>query len=341
MQFGAPAARASDPRATRLVVQLGSGASAWREYPWQGPAGAGGEGSGPQLQVWAVQGWFRPDSHCTAWRLTCTERAPHAPPDPCRDVLNVLGMYPGDPGEPGGDVAGVVTAVGPGVEGHSVGDWVFGHAPGCLGTAVVCSHHTVVRVPPEVPADAACTVPTVFLTADAALVAAALVRPGQRVLIHAATGGLGLAMVQMVAALGAEPVGTAGSSGKRSFLRGYWRNGVRAALNSRATDFAADLAAVAPDGVDMVLNSLTSPGMLAASLAVLHPGGAFVEVGKRDIWSAARIAQERPDVSYHTLAIDFLPPALVGAGMTRVSAMLARGELPGILCIVQRDQSST
>lgn len=238
----------------------------------------------------------------------------------------MLGMYPGDPGAPGGDVAGVVMAVGPGVAGHSVGDLVFGHAPGCLGTAVVCSHHTVVRAPPEMPADAASTVPTVFLTADAALVAAAAVRPGQCVLIHAATGGLGLATVQMAAALGAEPLGTAGSSGKRSFLRGYWRSGARAALNSRATDFASDLAAVAPEGVDMVLNSLTSPGMLAASLAVLRPGGAFVEVGKRDIWSAARVAQERPDVRYHTVAIDFLPPALVGAGMTRVSGMLARGE---------------
>lgn len=58
-------------------------------------------------------------------------------------------------------------------------------------------------------------------------------------------------------------------------------------------DFAADLAALFPDGVDVVLNSLTSPGMLAASLAVLKRGGTFVEVGKRDIWAAARVAQVR------------------------------------------------
>ncbi len=58
-------------------------------------------------------------------------------------------------------------------------------------------------------------------------------------------------------------------------------------------DFAADLAALFPEGVDVVLNSLTSPGMLAASLAVLKHGGTFVEVGKRDIWAAARMAQVR------------------------------------------------
>lgn len=62
---------------------------------------------------------------------------------------------------------------------------------------------------------------------------------------------------------------------------------------SPTADFAADLAALFPEGVDVVLNSLTSPGMLAASLAVLKHGGTFVEVGKRDVWAAARVAQVR------------------------------------------------
>ena len=46
----------------------------------------------------------------------------------------------------------------------------------------------------------------------------------------------------------------------------------------------------------MVLNSLTSPGMVAATLSTLGCGARFAEIGKRDIWSPARIAQERPDV---------------------------------------------
>lgn len=150
-----------------------------------------------------------------------------------RDVLNVLGMYPGDPGPPGGDVAAVVTAAASDIP-HRVGDLVFGQAAGCLGTAVLSSQHTVVPVPPNVAPEAACTIPTVFLTADACLNAATVVRPGQRVLIHAATGGLGLAAVQVATALGGVPLGTAGSPSKRGFLRGYWR-GVATALNSRST----------------------------------------------------------------------------------------------------------
>ena len=55
------------------------------------------------------------------------------------------------------------------------------------------------------------------------------------------------------------------------------------------------------------LNSLTSPGMVAATLACLARGGQLAEIGKRGVWSPARVAQERPDVAYRLVAIDFLP----------------------------------
>eukprot|EP00887_Chlorella_sp_A99_P003362 scaffold26.g3362.t1 len=214
------------------------------------------------------------------------------------DVLNVLGMYPGDPGPPGGDVAGRITAVGASSSGTSLGELVFGHAQGCLGTAACTNSLTVSPAPPNLPPEAAATMPTVFQTADTCLGGAAALRPGQRVLIHAAAGGLGLAAVQVARALGAIPCGTAGSPSKRSFLRAYWGS-VPCALDSRTTQFAGQLEQL-EGPVDMVLNSLTSPGMVAASLAALRPGGAFIEVGKNNIWSAARVAQERPDVRYHT-----------------------------------------
>jgi hypothetical protein len=66
--------------------------------------------------------------------------------------------------------------------------------------------------------------------------------------------------------------------------------------------------------------------MVAASLACLARGGRFVEVGKRDIWSPQRVAQERPDLAYRLVAIDFWSPSLVGASMARLAAMLAQGE---------------
>lgn len=59
--------------------------------------------------------------------------------------------------------------------------------------------------------------------------------------------------------------------------------------------------------MDVALNSLTSPGMVAATLACMAREGRLTEISKRDIWSDQRIAQERPDVKYNLVAIDFLP----------------------------------
>ena len=80
-------------------------------------------------------------------------------------------------------------------------------------------------------------------------------------------------------------------------------------------------------GADVVLNSLTSPGMVAASLVTLRPGGRFVEIGKRGIWGPAAVAAARPDVSYQLVAVDFLEPAAVGRAMAHVAADVAAGRL--------------
>ncbi|KAK9866522.1 hypothetical protein WJX84_008502 [Apatococcus fuscideae] len=195
-----------------------------------------------------------------------------------RDVLNCLGMYPGDPGNPGADCAGIVTAVGCAVQDlHKVGDYVFGQAEGCLGTLVVTSAHTMVPCPQLLSPVEASTIPTVFMTAWSCLREAACLVPSQHILIHAATGGLGLAAIQPAPA--------------------------------------------------MVLNSLTSPGMVAASVASLALGGQFVEVGKRDIWSPARIAQERSDIRSHLVAIDFWPPKTVGSHMRQLAVLFRQGKL--------------
>jgi len=143
--------------------------------------------------------------------------------------------------------------------------------------------------------EAAATMPTVFVTVDAALHRSAAVQPGNRVLVHAAAGGVGLAAVQVIQAAGAAAVATAGSPAKRSLLHSL---GVAHVLGSRDTAFAAELAEVG--GVSVVLNSLTSTGMVAGSLAAMSAGGRFVEISKRDIWSAARVAQGKaPEAASH------------------------------------------
>ena len=121
---------------------------------------------------------------------------------------------------------------------------------------------------------------------EMALSKVAAVAASDRVLIHAAAGGVGLAAIQLVQAHGASAVATAGGPAKRSLVHSL---GVSGLLGSRDTMFVSELAEVV--GASVALNSLTSSGMVAGSLAALDAGGRFVEISKRDIWSAARVAQ--------------------------------------------------
>jgi NADPH:quinone reductase-like Zn-dependent oxidoreductase/acyl carrier protein len=239
-----------------------------------------------------------------------------------RDVLNVLGMYPGDPGPPGSDCSGIVTAVGKGVTHLRPGDAVFGLAHGCLGTIVSSPAATLVAMPPNFSFEEASTVPTVFTTVHMALGGAASLKPGERVLVHASAGGVGLAAVQLVRAAGGTVISTAGGSAKRSLLHSM---GVENVVNSRDTMFVSELAELG--GADVVLNSLTSSGMVAGSLSGLRSGGRFVEISKRDIWSSARVAQERPDVLYNLLAVDFLPVSVINSALSKISSQLAAGDV--------------
>ncbi|WP_159056425.1 alcohol dehydrogenase catalytic domain-containing protein, partial [Streptomyces sp. DSM 15324] len=136
-----------------------------------------------------------------------------------RDVLNALGMYPGDAKDFGLEGAGVVTEVGPGVSGLAVGDRVFGMFSGAFGPVAVADARTVARVPAGWSFAEAASVPIVFLTAYYALTDLGAVQPGESVLVHAAAGGVGMAAVQLARHLGAEVFGTA-SAGKWGTLRG-------------------------------------------------------------------------------------------------------------------------
>ena len=162
----------------------------------------------------------------------------------------------------------------------AVGQDVFGMAHGCLGTVVAGPEALLVPMPPAVTYSEAATMPTVFTTVSVTLLQAAALRAGERVLVHAAAGGVGLAALQVVSAVGATAVATAGSPSKRSLLRSL---GVGAVVGSRDSVFVGPVSCLG--GVDVVLNSLTSPGMVGGSLAVLKQGGRFVEIGKRDIWT--------------------------------------------------------
>nr|MBX2866036.1 SDR family NAD(P)-dependent oxidoreductase [Leptolyngbyaceae cyanobacterium MAG.088] len=246
-----------------------------------------------------------------------------------RDVLNTLGAYPGDPGPLGGEVSGLVTAVGQGVTDLAVGDRVFGMALGCFATRCNAPASLLVKLPEQIDFAAAATVPVTFCTAQAAFNLLGLKR-GDKILIHAAAGGVGLAAIQLAQAIGAEIYATA-SAPKQAYLR---QLGIKHIYNSRTTDFGEQiLADTKGTGVNAILNSLTSEGFIEASLAALSTGGRFVEIGKRDIWSLEQMAQVRSDVSYNILAIDdwmAKEPQKIKGLLEVIAQRLAKGELQAL-----------
>ncbi|SJN59050.1 Phenolphthiocerol synthesis polyketide synthase type I Pks15/1 [Vibrio ruber DSM 16370] len=213
------------------------------------------------------------------------------------DVLDALGLYPDPrPGGLGGECAGVVVSVGENVEGIQVGDKVMAMAPGAFGRFVYTNAHLVMPIPTAMTFEAAATVPVAFLTAIYALRHVAQIQPGQRVLIHAAAGGVGMAAIQVVQACGGEVFATA-SPEKWPVLESL---GVRHVMNSRTLDFAEQIMQETQGlGVDVVLNSLTGD-FIPKSLNILAHEGVFVEIGKRDreLWGEEQIHQIRPDAHF-------------------------------------------
>jgi NADPH:quinone reductase-like Zn-dependent oxidoreductase/non-ribosomal peptide synthetase component F/acyl carrier protein len=252
-----------------------------------------------------------------------------------RDVMAASGLLP-EEAEPdpahealGTECAGTVLAVGPGVLGFRPGERVATMARGCFAAHATVPAAMVMRAPAGLSAAAAATVPVGFLTAWYALVTLGRMQPGERVLIHVATGGVGLAAIQIAKMIGAEIFATAGSEAKRAFLREL---GIRHVMNSRTLDFADEiLAATGGAGVDLVLNSLPGP-FLEKSLAVLAPHGRFLELGKRDIYGDTPLGLKalRRNVAFFAIDLANVDPrraATVRAALDELEGHLAAGRI--------------
>ncbi|MQY25783.1 Phenolphthiocerol synthesis polyketide synthase type I Pks15/1 [Nocardia sp. RB56] len=230
-----------------------------------------------------------------------------------RDVLIVLGMYP-DPDAPiGGEGAGVVVDVAADVTEFAPGDRVMGLFAG-IGDTVVSDRSLVVPMPEGWTFDQAAAVPAVFATAYYALVDLAAVREGESLLIHAATGGVGMAATQLARHLGLEVYATA-SLPKWDTLRGMGFDDEHIA-NSRTLDFEAEFsAATGGRGMDIVLDSLAGE-FVDASLRLLPRGGRFIEMGQTDVRDPAEVADDHPGVTYRGFV-------LMEAGPQRLHDILA------------------
>ncbi|MGD9833719.1 MAG: SDR family NAD(P)-dependent oxidoreductase, partial [Piscinibacter sp.] len=213
-----------------------------------------------------------------------------------RDVLMALGMIPGQEHFLGAECAGVVEACGAGVSGLKPGDRVFGFAPRSLASHVNVPAAYLAPWPESLGSmEQAASLPVAYLTAMLGLEHIAGLRPGQRVLIHSAAGGVGLAALQLARRAGAEVFATAGSPAKRQLLL---RLGAAQVFDSRSPDFSARILALTGGrGVDVVLNSLAGE-LIGASVEALSANGCFLELGKRDVWPAERFAALRPAARY-------------------------------------------
>jgi len=212
-----------------------------------------------------------------------------------RDVLNALGEYPGEAGPLGSECSGWIEDVGEGVTGLNLGQEVVAVARGGFAKFVTTKADLVAVKPAELGMEEAAAIPVAYVTVRYALVTVGKLQAGQKVLIHAAAGGVGLAAIAEAQRLGAEIFATAGSDEKRAWLRSL---GVRHIMNSRALDYGREiLEQTGGRGVDVVLNSM-SGDHIAESLGVLAPGGIYLELGKKGIWDAERVAGFRQNVRY-------------------------------------------
>ncbi|MXY14650.1 MAG: SDR family NAD(P)-dependent oxidoreductase [Proteobacteria bacterium] len=244
------------------------------------------------------------------------------------DVFRSLGFI--EEGMLGREMCGRVIETGSEVSSVMTGTRVIGLGFGAFGPQMITREELVSAAPSGYSVTELATVPSAYVSAALSYELSGL-QAGERVLIHAGAGGVGLAAIQLAQAAGAEVLATA-SLPKQAYLRSL---GVEHLFDSRTTAFGEQILEVTGGtGVDVVLNSLTSEGFIDASLSCLRQGGRFVELARKDILSPEEMAAVRPDVGYDILELDVLKktdPAWVGRVLDNVTGQLASGEIGPIV----------
>ena len=240
------------------------------------------------------------------------EIKPHATGLNFRDVMYAMGLLSDEAVENGFagptlgmELSGTVVNVGSAVKEFTIGDEVLGFAPACFSSRVITQTTAITHKPASWSFEEAATVPTTFFTVYYALKHLAQIQPGEKILIHGAAGGVGIAAIQFARYCGAEIFATAGSDEKRDFVR---LMGADHVMDSRSLAFADDIMQITNgEGVDIVLNSLAGEA-ITRNLAILKPFGRFLELGKRDFYENSKIGLRpfRNNISYFGIDADQL-----------------------------------
>ena len=222
------------------------------------------------------------------------------------DVMKALALYPGLPEgfvPVGIECAGVITRAGAEVTEFKPGDEVICITPMAISSHTYTDHRFVAHKPKHLSMSAAATLPIAFLTAHYALNYCGRMETHEKVLINAATGGVGLAAIQLAQAAGAELFATAGTPEKRALLEFL---GVEHTMNSRTLAFADEVMEKTNHrGVDLILNSLSGEA-IGKGMSILADYGRFLEIGKRDIYGNSPLGLRafRKNVSFSAIDLD-------------------------------------
>ena len=229
-----------------------------------------------------------------------------------RDIMYTLGLLSDEAVENGFsgptlglEFSGTIKKVGSNIKNFSEGDKVLGFAPSSFSNRIVTKANTITHIPSHISHEAAATIPSTFFTVYYSLHYLARLQPGEKILIHGATGGVGLAAIQIAKWIGAEIYATVGSEEKRDFLRLL---GIEHIHDSRSLSFADEIMAQTQGkGVDVVLNSLAGEA-INRNFQVLKPFGRFLELGKRDFYENTKIGLRpfRNNISYFGIDADQL-----------------------------------
>ncbi|WP_433550579.1 SDR family NAD(P)-dependent oxidoreductase [Micromonospora zamorensis] len=214
-----------------------------------------------------------------------------------RDVLITLGMYPDPHAVIGSDGAGVVLEVGPGVTDMEPGDRVFGLLPGTMAPIGVTDRRLLAPIPHHWTYPQAAAIPVAYLTAYYALTHLAKLQPGENILIHAATGGVGTAATQIAKHLGATIYATAHPTKWHTLTPHLPPTHI---ANSRTLDYQHQF-----PHQHVILNALAGQHT-DTSLNLLHPGGRFIEMGTTDLRHNTH--HTHPHLTYHPFQLPHTHP---------------------------------
>lgn len=196
------------------------------------------------------------------------------------DIMIAMGQIPRP--ELGHEACGVVSRTGRGVTEVSLGDRVVFVGPGAMKTHLRANQSNFLKIPDNMTLEEGASIPIAYATAYRSLVEVARLQRGESVLIHAAAGGLGQALIQIALMLSGEIYCTVGSAAKKQAIMDLGVQEDRI-FSSRDVTFAKGIKRVtAGRGVDVVVNSLAGEA-LRQSWLCLAPYGRFIEVGKKDI----------------------------------------------------------